>query len=602
MMVTTNPVLDVDAQFIAARKEWRSGRLPEAEHLCRAALRADPAHAETLNLLGRIMHALGRPGIGAAFIQKALAHQPDNAAFHRSLGATLLARHRPEEARASFQRALDLVPDCPKAHALLGGALLDLDRFEEAEAALRRAVLLGPERATSHNSLGVALLTQADVEAAIGAFDQARALAPDSPHHHSGLLFASHYVPERTREELFVEAARWGERHARPLEAGIEAHANTPDPDRRLRIGYVSADFHRHPVGYFLETVLLNHDKSQVEVFCYSNSTRIDEMTSRLQARADHWRTLVGTTDAEAAELVRSDGIDLLVDLSGHTGGNRLLLAARKPAPVQAMWLGYFDTTGIRAIDYVIADERVCPPDADRWYVESIARLPRCYLCYTPPEGAPEVAPLPADASGQITFGCFNNLPKVSAEVVALWSRILRAVPGSRMVLKSSPLAASRVRERYTRWFAEGGITADRLTFLGKSPHVEYLAAYGGVDIALDPFPYTGGTTTVDGLWMGVPAITLEGDRFVSRMGVSHLTAVGLTDFIVPTREAYFDKAVALAGDLPRLRELRATLREQVAQSPLCDGAGFTGELEAAFRMMWRTWCWSQVRVDEART
>jgi predicted O-linked N-acetylglucosamine transferase (SPINDLY family) len=593
-MVTTNPILEVNDQYLAARKEWRHGRLPEAEQLCRGALRAQPAHAEALNLLGRIMHALGRPGIGAAFIQKALHLQPDTAAFHRSLGATSLARHRPEEARASFQRALDLEPDCPKALALLGGALLDLDRFEDAEAALRRAVEQGPERAASHNSLGVVLLTQADVEAAIQAFRQARDLDPESAHHHSGLLFASHYLPDRTRDELFAEAARWGERHAKPLEAGFAAHANTPDPDRRLRVGYVSADFHRHPVGYFLETVLLNHDKRQVEVYCYSNSTRVDEMTVRLQDRTDHWRTLVGATDDEAAGLVRRDEIDLLIDLSGHTGGNRLLLSARKPAPVQAMWLGYFDTTGISAIDYIIADERVCPPDGDRWYVESIVRLPRCYLCYTPPEGAPEVAPLPADASGHVTFGCFNNLPKVSAEVVALWARILRAVPGSRMVLKSSPLAAATVRQRYLRWFAEGGITADRVTFLGKSPHVEYLAAYGGVDIALDPFPYTGGTTTVDGLWMGVPAITLEGDRFVSRMGVSHLHTVGLKEWIVPTHEAYYDAALTLAGDLPRLRQLRSTLRDRVARSPLCDGAGFTRDLEAAFRTMWRTWCWSQ--------
>ena len=600
-MITTPPVIEVDEQFVRARQEWRRGRLPEAEQLCRGALRARPAHPEALNLLGRIMLALGRPGIGAAFIQKALDLQPGTAAFHRSLGTSLLMRHRPEEARASFQRAIDLEPECPKGYALLGGALLDLDRFDESVAVLERSLELGPERATSHNSLGVALLTQARVPEALAAFRTARDLDPESPHHHSGLLFASHYLPEGTREELFAEATRWAERHAQPLEAELRPHANSPIPDRRLRIGYVSADFHRHPVGYFLETVLRNRDAHQFEVFCYSNSTRLDEMTTRLQAQADHWRTLVGTTDADAAELVRADQIDLLIDLSGHTGGNRLLLSARKPAPVQAMWLGYFDTTGMRAIDYVIADERVCPPGDERWYAESIARLPRCYLCYTPPEGAPDVAPLPADAAGHVTFGCFNNLPKVSAEVVALWTRIMRAVPGSRLVLKSSPLSAASVRERYLQWFGEGGITPDRVTLLGKSQHVEYLAAYGEVDIALDPFPYTGGTTTVDGLWMGVPAITLAGDRFVSRMGVSHLTAVGLPELIVPSPEAYFDRAVTLAGDLPRLRELRATLRERVAHSPLCDGAGFTRELEDAFRKMWRTWCWSQASHEETQ-
>jgi predicted O-linked N-acetylglucosamine transferase (SPINDLY family) len=593
-MMTSQVAEGVDAQFLMAREACRSGRLPEADERCRTILKSAPNHAQTLNLLGRIMHFMGRPGIGAAFIKKALQLEPGVAAFHRSFGTTLIARRRPAEAVLSFQRCIELEPESPKGHALLGGALLDLDRFDESVAALMRAVELGPDRAESHNSLAVALLMQARVEEAIHHFRLATELDPDSPHHHSGLMFASHYVPGVTCEALYAEAARWGERHAGGLNAAFPEPANSPDPERRLRVGYVSADFHLHPVGYLLETVLLNHDAGQHEIYCYSNGTRVDDLTGRLQARADHWRTLVGTTDDEAAELIRRDGIDLLIDLSGHTGGNRLLLAARKPAPVQAMWLGYFDTTGIPAIDYVLGDAQVCPPGADRWYVESIARLPRCYVCYTPPANAPEVASLPADRHGVVTFGCFNNLPKVSAEVIEVWSEILHAVPGSRMVLKSNPLSEPSVQERYFGLFQAHGIPRERVTLLGKSPHLEYLAAFGEIDLALDPFPYSGGMTTLDGLWMGVPAVTLAGDRFVSRMSTSHLTAAGLDEYVASSREEYVEKAILCASDLSRLRALRAGLRDQVARSPLCDGTGFTRELEAAYRRMWRTWCWSR--------
>jgi predicted O-linked N-acetylglucosamine transferase (SPINDLY family) len=304
----------------------------------------------------------------------------------------------------------------------------------------------------------------------------------------------------------------------------------------------------------------------------------------------DHWRTVVGVTDAVLADVVRRDGIDILVDLSGHTGGHRLAMFARKPAPVQVSWAGYFDTTGLEAIDYILLDRYVCPEGDERLYSERVVRLPDGYLCYAP-QSTQAVAPLPAPSRGYVTFGCFNKVSKVTPQVVALWSRILHGMPAARLCLKDTALDDRTVCERYTRLFADQGIGSERLTLLGRTPYQEYLETYGQIDIALDPFPFNGGTTTIESLWMGVPVVTLAGDRFVGRMGVSHLSNVGLSELITDSPDVYVQTALRLASDLRGLESIRAGLRGRISTSPLCDGERFTRALERVYRDIWRVWC-----------
>jgi protein O-GlcNAc transferase len=540
--------------------------------------------------LGRIAYLLGRFKIAALFLSKAAVQRPEEAAIHSSLGVALSAAGLKDQAIASFRRALEINPGLAKAYTGLGLTFMDKGLREDAITSFRRALEIDPSHVRAVHGLGVALLHEADREGAIECFRRAVALAPGFAEAQAGILFALHYVP-RAREDLFSEAIAWGQAHADPLTRAATPHTNSPDAKRRLRVGYVSADLHNHPVGYFLEAVLTSHNRDQVEVFCYTNDLAVDSTTQRLRAAADHWRIIWGMMDEAAAQTIRSDGIDILVDLSGHTAGSRLLLFARKPAPIQVSWLGYFDTTGARAMDYIIADRYVCPEEDDRFYVERVLRLPDTYLCYTPPAIDVPVANPPSLSTGAVTFGCFNNITKVTPEVVAVWAQILRRIPGARLVLKSGPLSDETVRHRYTALFGKHGIGPERLELHGHSAHGEYLAAYGQIDVALDPFPYNGGTTTVEALWMGVPVVALRGDRFVSRMCVTHLTSAGLEGLIAETMHDYVEKAVALATDPEQLVTLRATLRQRLQASPLCDAARFTGQLEEVYRRIWQEWC-----------
>jgi protein O-GlcNAc transferase len=576
-----------------ARQYYDAGRFPEAERICHRILQAQPDNAHALYLLGRIAFKLGRYKIAVILLGRAVSLLPEEASFHYGLGEALRLAGQPEPAAASLRQALALLPDFPKAYRGLGASLLEMGDREGAVASFRRALALDPNYVRAHHGLGVALLHQGEQAAAVASFRRALELAPDFADAHAGILFALHYVQDCDRTTLYQETRAWGERYAEPLTRAAQPHSNTPDPERRLRIGYVSADFHNHPVGMFLRAVLASHDRSEVEVFCYTNSLRVDETTQRLKEATDHWRIIWGMMDEAAAGMIRRDAIDILVDLSGHTAGNRLLLFARKPAPVQVSWLGYFDTTGVSAVDYLLADRFVCPEGDESLYVEQIIRLAGSYLCYTPPRHPVDVSPLPARSRGYVTFGCFNNIPKVTDGVVAVWAEILRRVPLARLLMKTAALEDPSVKDRYLALFAAQGIGAERLVFQGHSAHAEYLAAYGEVDIALDPFPYNGGTITVDSLWMGVPVVTLRGDRFVSRMGVTHLSAIGLDELIAGTRQEYVEKAVELAGDLERLDGLRSSLRQRLKHSSLCDGSQFTKGLESTYREMWRRWCLS---------
>ncbi|MSO85889.1 MAG: hypothetical protein EXR04_08110 [Rhodospirillales bacterium] len=362
------------------------------------------------------------------------------------------------------------------------------------------------------------------------------------------------------------------------------------DPERRLKVGYVGGDFRAHPVAYFCLALFPAHDPNEIETFVYMTSPKTDAVSEKIRAHVRHWRDVSGVDDPGLAEIVRADGIDILVDMAGHTGKNRLMVFAGRAAPVQATGFGVTGTTGVAAMDYFLGDRYDIPPGYERFYSEAVVRLPDDSICYSPPDSAPAVAPLPAKGLGFVTFGSFNTSSKVTPESVALWARVLKAVPGSRFFMKSFGLGNPEIRARFVRLFAEQGIGADRLILEGPSPHAELLAAYGRVDIALDPIPYSGGLTTLESLWMGVPVVTLPGDTFAARSR-SHLANAGLPELVAKDADDYVAIAVRLASDLAGLEKLRRELRPKMAASPVCDGKLYARGLEAAYRAMWRRWC-----------
>jgi protein O-GlcNAc transferase len=532
------------------------------------------------------------------YLQNALRLDPRLSIAHSNLGLVYSWQGRQDEAMVCFQNALRLDPDDTEAYISLSKIFTNQGRLDEALVCLQEALRIKPDSARAHNNLGIAQMFKGLLDEALASLRETLRLDPDYASAHSNLLFLLSYRSDQDAAELFAEHVRWGERHGRaPAEPVI--HGNVPDEGRRLRVGYISADFKNHPVGIFIEQVLAQHDKARFDIFCYSNYAANDDQTARLRQLAGCWRDIVGQPDEVVARLIREDGIDILVDLAGHTAGNRLLTLAHKPAPVQVTWLGYIATTGLRTIDYIIADRFVIPPQDERYYVEQVMRLPNSYLCFSPPRFPIAVSPLPALTRETITFGCFNNVAKLTPRVIAAWAKLLLAVPRSRLFLKSKGFGSEQARTHFQGLFAAHGVPEERLEFAGGSPRNEYVAAYHDVDIGLDPFPYNGGTTTLEALWMGVPVVSLRGDRFVSHVGESILMNTGLAECVVYTEEDYIAKAIELASDLPRLAEMRARLRGQLLNSPLCDGQDFTRDLEAVYRRMWKTWCATQKKGHE---
>jgi protein O-GlcNAc transferase len=568
----------------------RLGRLEEAGASFQKAAQLRPDDPEPLAALGTLLMDLGRPADAAHCYQRLLRLRPDAAGVCNNLGLALLNAGRTDEAVLSFRQALYLEPKLVEAHNNLGLALAARGDADGALECCERAVAIQPDHAGALVNLGNACKDQGRLTEAIACYRKAVEVQPANAALHSNLLLAMQYLAGIDPQEILAEARRFAQRHAEPLTAAAAPHGVRPLPGRRLRIGYVSADFREHPVAYFLEPILSSHDRTRFEVFCYADVRQPDAVSQRLRGYADQWRSLVGLSDAQAADLIRQDGIDVLVDLSGHTGGNRLLAFARKPAPVQASYLGYLGTTGLPAMDYNVTDTCADPPGlTEGHYQEQLVRLPECAFCYRPGP-TPEVnAELPARQSGRVTFACLNAPAKLAEEVLALWSRILAAVPGSRLLLRTG--VGRRAEERVRDALARGGLSPEQVSFAGRTAsRLDYLKLYQAVDLCLDPFPYNGVTTTCDALWMGVPVLGLAGDRSAARMGVRFLRNVGLEELIAQMPESYVRLAVELAGDLDRLAALRCGLRERMSRSPLMDAQGCAHRLETAYREMWDRW------------
>lgn len=552
------------------------------------ALDLAPSFAAAHYNLGCAFQSQGMTGDAGACFERALALNPDTAAIHNNLGIIRQAEGRREDAAGYFAQAAALDPTYAEAHNNLGTLRQAEARLSEAAACLQRALTLKPDYPEAHNNLGNVWWEMGRPEEAIDCFERAIALAPSYAKAHNNLMMALNYAAAVSDDERLAKARRF----AANLPASPHVpFANPPDPDRKLRIGYVSGDFCRHPVSYFLAGVLPSHDPAAVEIYCYANDGGNDAMSERLRRAAAGWCVVAGLTDDETAAVIRRDGIDVLVDLSGHTAKNRLAVFALRPAPVQVSWLGYCGTTGLAAMDYLLADPIVVPKKAERAFTETIWRLPRIERCFWPGDIdlPPSAAPAPGDVS--VTFGCFNNRAKLSPATLKCWARLLKRVEGSRLLIKTRTLADPLVRQELAATFAALGIAADRLTLEGASPRAEALAAYGRVDIALDPFPYCGCTTTAETLWMGVPVVTLRGESWAGRVGETILAAVGLDELIAADVDDYVNIAAGLAGDFDRLAVLRVELRPRMQASPLCDALGFARDIEAAFRGMWRIWC-----------
>jgi protein O-GlcNAc transferase len=583
----------VQAHYNFALVLQKLGRLEEAVASYGLAISLAPSLAAAHNNLGVTLAELGRLEEAVTSYRRALALQPTDAEAHNNLGTVLTALGRDDEGIASFRRAITIAPGHADACYNLGNAFRAKGNLGEAVASYKRAIDCQDDHVDAHYNLGIVLQAQGRIDEAITSYRRALALQPGHADAHSNLLLCLNYLPGVTQKEIFAESIRWNKQHAEgflrppPDVSGGEA------TERKLKIAYLSADFRDHSVAYFIEPVLKAHNRNLVQVYCYANVRRPDATTSRLQAAADCWCSISGMSDNDAVERIRKDGIDILVDLGGHSGDKRLLVLAGKPAPVQVTWLGYPNTTGVDGVAYrltdVIADPR---GEADGLHSEKLIRLGHGFLCYQPESSAPHPGALPCLERGYVTFGSFNNLAKLNHEVVKAWAEILHRQPRSRLLLKSNHLEDPDTSNRFLGLFAENGIAAERLELHGWLPGKRnHLELYRSVDIGLDPFPYNGTTTTCEALWMGVPVVTMSGDRHAARVGASIMHHVGLEELVASELNEYIAMAVSLAEDRQRLRALRENLRQKMLESQLMNRDLFTATLEEAYRSMWRKWC-----------
>jgi len=605
-------------QIERAKRLHQSGDLAAAETIYQAILDSQPDHPEALHYLGLAQHQRGRHDEALRLIARSIESVDDNPKSQSNMGFVLYAQRRFADALPYFERAIDLDPNHDKAYLTRGFALVEIGEWFAAEVSLRRAIDLSPTVAEAQFFLGRALREQGKLSEAVSAYRQAIALKPSFAEAHanlgnllriqgdntqsiaayrealrlkpdlndarSKLLITMNYPSGITQTEIEQESAAWGA-YVDTGNSENRQFANSRDPDRQLRVGFVSPDLRTHSVSYFLEPLLREISTTAFATYCYAELERPDETTKRLQDLASRWRETINLNNEALENLIIEDGIDILIDLAGHTQGNRLAVFARRPAPVQATWLGYPNTTGLAAMDYRIVDAITDPDDSG---TETLVRMPSGFLCYQPPGDAP--SPRSDGSRDSIVFGSFNNTEKLSDACVELWASVLEALPASSLLLKSRHLddetTATRLRERFERH----GIGADRLRLCGQvASRSAHLEMYAGIDVCLDPTPYNGTTTTFEALWMGVPVVTLAGDHHRSRVGASILRRIGLDDLVAASPDAFVEAATLLAHDKDRRHELRQSLRDRMA--PLCDARRFAEDMECVLRRMWKDSC-----------
>jgi protein O-GlcNAc transferase len=543
--------LSVSEALQQAMQHHTAGQLQDAETLYRQILHYQPNHSDALHLLGMIAAQRGDDNTALELIQKAITINHNVPNFYNSLGNVFTHQNLFDKAAEAYQHALSLNPNFAQAHCHLGSALKNQGLIDEAIAHYRCAIGIQPDYVLAHQNL----------------------------------ILSLNYAIAADRATIFAEHQRFNTQHANAYTVLSQSHVNNDQP-KRLKIGYISADFRKHAVADFIESVLAHHDENQFEIFCYYNHLQHDEVTQRFQHYAHHWRECAKLSNEALIDQIRQDQIDILIDLGGHTADNRILVFARKPAPIQVTYLGYPNTTGLTAIDYRITDHYLDPEEMSL-SSEQPVRMPASFFCYHPHDNTPPINSLPALEQGYITFSAFHNASKLNQESFALWAKILHAVPDAKLMIQTKSLKSSSIQKSLQQHFTDLDIAPERLILKASVPYQAYLEAYHQIDIALDSYPFNGGATTCDALWMGIPVLTLVGERSVSRMGLSILTALGLTEVIAYTQEEYVEKAIKLASELKHLQALRAEMRERMQASPLLDGIGFTRHLEAAYQKMW---------------
>ncbi len=559
-------------------------RLQEAKAALQKCVELAPGYPSGHANLGLTLHALGELDAAITAEQKALELEPNSAVFHYNFANLLRDIWSYDQAIAHYERAIALDPTMIAALNNLGNLHKPFGRLKEAEELFLKILAIDPFHATVYNNLGSVHVAHADVEKGLAMYEKAVELDPAMADALSNYLYGMQYPANIDEEDIFRKHQEWGIRFSPPLKKACDLHP-ADATDHRLRIGYVSGDFRRHSVAYFLEPLLQHHDKRRFEIFCYSNVLKEDEVTNRIKGHVDHWRPIFNLTDEQALAAIRNDHIDILVDLSGHTDRNRLMLFAHKPAPFQVAWLGYPNTTGLTTIDYRFTDAVADPEGmSDQLHTEKLYRLPRGFLCYRGFEDAPMASAPPCIRNGHLTFGSFNNLTKTNEQVIDNFVAVMHANPDSRLIMKSNQLADEQARTKYMAWFAARGITEDRVTLLERIPDLAgHLALYNEIDIALDTAPYNGTTTTCEALWMGVPVVALDGDCHRARVSKSILMHGNCDEFLAGDIAGLVEIIGNYSSDESKMTQTRLGLRNRLQSSPLCDEKGFTLAVEDAF-------------------
>lgn len=608
----------------------RTGNLEGAEETCAALLDTDPDNVEALFLLGNLAHQKHNYEAAVFYFTQAVAQSANIPVLRLNLGMSLRMQKSYDESTIQLKKAIHLDPSYSEAWFQLGVTLEETgcleeafdaycktcqldpandqaiqrsgdirqkqNRMEEALELYREALQLQPRNFMACNNAGNVTKYLGRVREALVWYQKAQFLNPNQRICASNYLMAMLLSADCTPEEIYRKHAQWSDTFEKTLLQMQIPPTNSAEPDRPLRIGYLSSDYRNHPVAFFIEPILASHNRKDFSIFCYSNCDCPDTITAQLQQRADFWRPIQDLKDEDVCKIVRDDGIDILVDLGGHTAQNRLTVFARKPAPIQATWLGYAATTGLKSIDYRITDAEADPYGlTERFHTETLYRLPENFICYRPPVNSPSVAPLPCLTNGYVTFGVFNHFAKITAGAVDLWCKILNKLPDAKLLIKARGMEYEPMQKQAREMFEARGISSNRLELVGKTPCINsHLELFGKVDISLDTFPYNGTTTTCESLWMGVPVVAKEGISHVSRVSVSLLGTVGLSGLVAGSDEDYVALAAFLARDWKNLEILRNNLRERMRGSKLLDTVGFTQNLERAFREMWKKWCTEQ--------
>lgn len=611
-----------DALHLLGVLAMRAGNNDAALALISQAIERQPVSGEYWRDLGLVLAKSRRLKEAAGAFSRAVALRPESADAHYNLGLALFETGELANSISAYEQAARLNPRAPNIQNNLGNALFYSGKFADAAEHFRAAIALDPTHIESLDNLGNAMSALGEMSAAIAAYrnaieirpdylnthsnlagvlreigrideslasyEAARKIAPQNAAIHSNLIYTLNFLPEVTPQRILEEHHRFDAEHIGPLAKNIRPHENNRDPDRPLRIGYVSPDFRGHIAGWMLSPILEHHDRASFQIICYSNSLQTDAITQRIKSLADDWRSIFGIGDEAAENLIRQDKIDILVDLSMHSADNRLPLFGRKPAPVQISYLGYCGASGISTIDYRLSDPHLDCAETESDYAEKTLFLPQTYWCYQPGEQIVNPSDSPLKTAGYVTFGCLNNFAKISLPVQKLWAEILRQVPESRLLIHCQN---GDHRDEFKSRFADWGVNSDRLEFASRQPWEKYMRQYDQIDIALDPFPFAGGITTCDALWMGAPVVTLAGNLSIGRSGKSILTNLGLPELIARDSEQYISIAVALANDADRLQNLRAGMRQRMSESPLMNAPQFARELQECYRTAWREWC-----------